>query len=74
MRKHPKSIALSNRLLQKIVQEATRQKRSRSEYIELFFEDALTASPDLIKQTDSRLSLSKENTFLKKQVKFDFGL
>ncbi|MBE3116745.1 hypothetical protein IMZ68_06025 [Candidatus Bathyarchaeota archaeon] len=39
MRKHPVSIALSNRILQKIDQEATRQKRSRSEYVELFFEN-----------------------------------
>ncbi|MCW4004595.1 MAG: hypothetical protein NWE95_11865 [Candidatus Bathyarchaeota archaeon] len=38
MRKHPVSIALSNRILQKIDQEATRQKRSRSEWIELHFE------------------------------------
>jgi metal-responsive CopG/Arc/MetJ family transcriptional regulator len=40
MRKHPVSIALSNRILQKIDQEATKQKRSRSEYVELFFEEA----------------------------------
>ena len=32
------SIALSNRILQKIDQEATKQKRSRSEYVELQFE------------------------------------
>jgi hypothetical protein len=38
MRKHPVSIALSNRILQKIDQEAIRQKRSRSEYVELHFE------------------------------------
>ena len=39
MRKHPVSIALSNHILQKIDQEATRQKRSRSEYVELHFEE-----------------------------------
>jgi len=39
MRKHPVSIALSNQILQKIDQEATRQKRSRSEYVELHFEE-----------------------------------
>ena len=39
MRKHPVSIALSNRILQKIDQEAQRQKRSRSEYVEQHFED-----------------------------------
>jgi metal-responsive CopG/Arc/MetJ family transcriptional regulator len=39
MRKHPVSIALSNRVLQRIDQEAQKQKRSRSEYVELFFED-----------------------------------
>lgn len=39
MRKHPVRIALSNRILQKIDQEASKQKRSRSEYVELFFEE-----------------------------------
>ena len=34
MRKHPVSIALSNRILQEIDQEASRQKRSRSEWVE----------------------------------------
>jgi hypothetical protein len=38
MRKHPVSIALSNRVLQRIDQEAQKQKRSRSEFIELHFE------------------------------------
>jgi len=38
MHKHPVSIALSNRVLEKIDKEALRQKRSRSEYIELHFE------------------------------------
>jgi hypothetical protein len=38
VRKHPVSIALSNRVLEKIDQEASKQKRSRSEYIELHFE------------------------------------
>jgi len=38
MRKHPVSIALSNRVLQRIDQEAAKQKRSRSEYVELHFE------------------------------------
>ena len=41
MRKTPVSISLSNRILQQIDQEATRQKRSRSEYIELHFETYL---------------------------------
>jgi metal-responsive CopG/Arc/MetJ family transcriptional regulator len=45
MRKHPVSIALSNRILQKIDQEATRQKRSRSEYVELHFEMLFSDSP-----------------------------
>ena len=40
MRKHPVSIALSNRMLQRIDQEALKQKSSRSEFVELFFEDA----------------------------------
>jgi hypothetical protein len=38
MKKHPVSIALSNRILQKIDQEATRQNRSRSEWVEVHFE------------------------------------
>jgi DNA-binding NtrC family response regulator len=37
-RKIPVSISLSNRILQQLDQEATRQKRSRSEYVELHFE------------------------------------
>jgi hypothetical protein len=44
VRKHPVSIALSNRVLEKIDKEALKQKRSRSEYIELFFEDAFFTS------------------------------
>ena len=43
MRKHPVSIALSNRVLDKIDKEALKQKRSRSEFVELFFEEALSA-------------------------------
>jgi hypothetical protein len=39
MRKHPVSIALSNSILQKIDKEATKQKRSRSDWVELHFED-----------------------------------
>ena len=38
MRKIPVSISLSNRIIQQIDQEATRQRRTRSEYIELHFE------------------------------------
>jgi metal-responsive CopG/Arc/MetJ family transcriptional regulator len=38
VRKHPVSIALSNRILEKIDKEASKEKRSRSEYIELHFE------------------------------------
>jgi hypothetical protein len=38
VRKHPVSIALSNRVLEKINKEASKQKRSRSEYVELHFE------------------------------------
>ncbi len=37
-RKIPVSIALSNRIIQKIDLEASRQKRSRSEWVELHFE------------------------------------
>jgi len=38
MRKIPISISLSSRIIQQIDQEATQQKRTRSEYIELHFE------------------------------------
>jgi DNA-binding NtrC family response regulator len=38
MRKIPVSISLSNHIIQQIDQEATRQRRTRSEYIELQFE------------------------------------
>jgi hypothetical protein len=38
MKKHPVSIAISNRVLEKIDKEASKEKRSRSEYIELHFE------------------------------------
>jgi metal-responsive CopG/Arc/MetJ family transcriptional regulator len=60
MRKHPVSIALSKRILQKIDQEASKQKRSRSEYVELFFEDALFTPSNLDRQSGSPLSLSKK--------------
>jgi len=46
MRKHPVSIALSNHVLQKIDQEATRQKRSRSKYVELHFERLFVRQPE----------------------------
>jgi metal-responsive CopG/Arc/MetJ family transcriptional regulator len=39
VRKHPVSIALSNRVLEKIDKETMRQKRSRSDYVELLFEN-----------------------------------
>ena len=40
-RKHPASIALSNRVLKQIDEEALKQKRSRSEFVEVFFEETL---------------------------------
>jgi metal-responsive CopG/Arc/MetJ family transcriptional regulator len=46
MRKHPVSIVLSNRILQKIDQEASRQKRSRSEYVGLHFETLFFKQPE----------------------------
>jgi metal-responsive CopG/Arc/MetJ family transcriptional regulator len=45
VRKHPVSIALSNRVLEKIDKEASKQKRSRSEYVELHFESLFFNSP-----------------------------
>jgi metal-responsive CopG/Arc/MetJ family transcriptional regulator len=47
MRKHPVSIALSNRILQKIDQEASKQKRSRSEWVELHFDALFFNQPQL---------------------------
>jgi len=44
VRKHPVSIALSNRVLEKIDKEASKEKRSRSEYIEVHFETLLFGS------------------------------
>jgi metal-responsive CopG/Arc/MetJ family transcriptional regulator len=38
VRKHPVSIALSNRVLDKIDKEASKEKRSRSEWVEQHFE------------------------------------
>jgi hypothetical protein len=46
MRTHLVSIALSNRILQRIDQEAALQKRSRSDYVELFFENKFYKQPD----------------------------
>jgi metal-responsive CopG/Arc/MetJ family transcriptional regulator len=39
MRKHPVSLAFSKRILEKIDKEASKQKRSRSEWVELLFKD-----------------------------------
>jgi hypothetical protein len=47
MRKGPVSIALSNRILQRIDQEASRQKRARSEYVELHFEALFFNRPEI---------------------------
>ena len=40
---HPACIALSNRVLEKIDKEALKQKRSRSEFVELHFETLFSA-------------------------------
>jgi hypothetical protein len=53
MRKHPVSIALSNRILQKIDHEASRQKRSRSEWVELHFEELFFKS----EQTENEIAI-----------------
>jgi metal-responsive CopG/Arc/MetJ family transcriptional regulator len=39
VKKHPVSIALSKRILDRIDQEAEKQKRSRSDWVEMYFED-----------------------------------
>ena len=46
MRMDPVSIALSNRILQRIDQEASKQKRSRSEWVELHFEAMFFRPPE----------------------------
>jgi hypothetical protein len=45
--KHPVSIALSNRVLEKIDKEASKQKRSRSEFVELHFEALFFARQEI---------------------------
>jgi metal-responsive CopG/Arc/MetJ family transcriptional regulator len=45
--KHPVSIALSNRVLEKIDKEASKQKRSRSEWVELHFENMFFYPPEI---------------------------
>ncbi len=47
MRKHPVSIALSNPVLEKIDKEASKEKRSRSEFVELHFETLFFAKQEL---------------------------
>jgi hypothetical protein len=47
VRKQPISIALSNRILEKIDKEASKQKRSRSEFVELHFEAIFFAQREL---------------------------
>jgi metal-responsive CopG/Arc/MetJ family transcriptional regulator len=49
VRKHPVSIALSNRILEKIDKAASKQKRSRSEFIELHFEAMFCSQQELEK-------------------------
>jgi hypothetical protein len=61
MRKHLLSIALSNRILQKIDQEATKQKKSRSEQVELHFETLFLNLPE----TEKELTIKIRRTFLK---------
>ena len=65
MRKHPVSIALSNRILQKIDQEATKQKRSRSEYVELHFETLFFAiNPTEKERVITQSMHPKESSFI----------
>ena len=49
MSKHPVSIALSNRVLEKIDKEASKQKRSRNEWVELHFEIMFFYPPEIEK-------------------------
>jgi hypothetical protein len=55
MRKHLVSIALSNRILQKIDQEASKQKRPRSEWVELHFESIFFRAPELEKEITTKM-------------------
>jgi hypothetical protein len=47
VRKHPVSIVLSNRVLEKIDKEASKQKRSRREWVELHFETMFFRLPEI---------------------------
>jgi DNA-binding NtrC family response regulator len=58
MRKIPVSISLSTRIIQQIDQEATRQRRTRSEYIELHFETYFFKESLQKKIVDSETSYS----------------
>jgi DNA-binding NtrC family response regulator len=58
MRKIPVSISLSNRIIQQIDQEATRQRRTRSEYIELHFETYFSKETLPKKKADNKTPYS----------------
>ena len=55
MRKIPVSISLSNRIIKQIDQEATRQRRTRSEFIELHFETYFSKETLPKKMVDSKM-------------------
>ena len=57
-RKIPVSISLSNRIIHQIDQEATRQRRTRSEYIELHFETYFFKETSPKKMVDSETPYS----------------
>jgi DNA-binding NtrC family response regulator len=59
-RKIPVSISLSNRIIQQIDQEATRQRRTRSEYIELHFETYFFKETLQKKNVDSETPYSNQ--------------
>ena len=58
MRKIPVSISLSNHIIKQIDQEATRQRRTRSEYIELHFETYFSNETLSKKMVDSEMPYS----------------
>src|SRR5665647_565124 len=58
MRKIPISISLSSRIIQQIDQEASQQKRTRSEFVELHFETYFFKETLPIKKADSETQYS----------------
>lgn len=59
MRKHPISTALSNSVLEKIDKEASKQKRSRSEYVEITLKPYSIINPNWKMRSHQEHTLQK---------------